>query len=60
MQKYKCSYKPKSQSHDIKICKDGSVTEDQPGRGFSVKEGRKIHEDALANKVTTSSLTTQR
>ena len=37
---------------------DGSVTKDQSGWGFTVKQGMTIiHEDSAANTVSTSSLT---
>ena len=47
-----------SKSHDIVIYTDGSVTRDRSGWGFTVKQdGRTVHEDSGAHRVTTSSLT---
>ena len=49
-----------SKPHDIVIYTDSSVTRDQSGRGFTVKQGgRTAHEDSGAHRVTTSSLTTE-
>ena len=43
---------------DIMIYTDGSVTRDRSGWGFTVKQdGRTVHEDSGAHRVTTSSLT---
>ena len=48
----------KSKPHDIVICTDGSVTRDRSGWGFTVKQdGRTVHEDSGAHRVTNSSLT---
>ena len=47
-----------SKPHDIVIYTDGSVTRDRSGWGFTVKQdGRTVHEDSGAHRVTTSSLT---
>ena len=47
-----------SKPHDIMIYKDGSVTRDRSGWGFTVKQGgRTVLEDNGADRVTTSSLT---
>ena len=47
-----------SKPHDIVIYTDGSVTRDWSGWGFTVKQdGRTVHEDSGAHRVTTSSLT---
>ena len=47
-----------SKPHDIVIYTDGSVTKDRSGWGFTVKQdGRTVHEDSGAHRVTTSSLT---
>ena len=47
-----------SKPHDIVIYTDGSVTRDRSGWGFTVKQdGRPVHEDSGAHRVTTSSLT---
>ena len=47
-----------SKPHDIVIYTDSSVTRDQSGWGFTVKQdGRTVHEDSGAHRVTTSSLT---
>ena len=49
-----------SKSHHIVIYTDGSVTRDWSGWGFTVKQdGRTVHEDSGAHRVTTSSLTTE-
>ena len=40
------------------LVRDGSVTRDRSGWGFTVKQdGRTVHEDSGAHRVTTSSLT---
>ena len=58
MQKYKCLSKPAARPHDFVIYTDGSVTRDQSGWGFTVKQGGgTVHEDSVAHRVTTSSLT---
>ena len=47
-----------SKPHDLVIYTDGSVTRDRSGWGFTVKQdGRTVHEDSGAHRVTTSSLT---
>ena len=47
-----------SKPHDIVIYTDGSVTRDRSGWEFTVKQdGRTVHEDSGAHRVTTSSLT---
>ena len=47
-----------SKPHDIVIYTDGSVTSYQSGWGFTAKQdGRKVHEDSGAHRVTISSLT---
>ena len=47
-----------SKPHDIVVYTDGSVTRDRSGWGFTVKQdGRTVHEDSGAHRVTTSSLT---
>ena len=47
-----------SKPHDIVIYTDGSVTRERSGWGFTVKQdGRTVHEDSEAHRVTTSSLT---
>ena len=47
-----------SKPHDIVIYTDGSVTRDQSGWGFLVKQGgRTVRKDSGAHRVTTSSLT---
>ena len=47
-----------SKPHDTMIYTDGSVTRDQSGWGFMVKQGgRTVHEDSGAHRVMTSSLT---
>ena len=44
--------------HDIVFYTDSSVTRDQSGLGFTVKQGgRTIHEDSGAHRITTSSQT---
>ena len=46
-----------SKPHDIVIYTDGSVTRDRSGWGFTVKQdGRTVHEDSGAHRVTTCSL----
>ena len=50
--------KANSKPHDIVIYMDGSVTRDQSGWGFTVKQdGRTVHKDSGAHSVTASSLT---
>ena len=50
--------KANSKPHDIVIYKDGSVTRDRSGWGFTVKKGgRTMHEDSRAHRVKTSNLT---
>ena len=45
-------------SQDLIVYTDGSVTKDQSGWGFTVKQGATtIHEDSAAYTVSTSSLT---
>ena len=57
MQKYML-VEDNSKPHDNVIYTDGSVTKDQSGWGFTVKQGgRTVHEDSGAHRVTTSSLT---
>ena len=47
-----------SKQHDIMIYTDGSVTWDQPGWGFQVKQtGMTVHEDSGAQRVMNSTLT---
>ena len=47
-----------SKPHDIVIYTDGSVTRDQSGWGFTIKQaGRTAHGDNGAHRATTSSLT---
>ena len=47
-----------SKLHDIVIYPDGSVTRDQSGWGFTVKQGvRNVHKDSGAYIVTIYSLT---
>ena len=49
-----------SKPHDIVIYTDGSVTRDQSGWGFMVKQGgRTVQEDSGVHRVTTSSLSTE-
>ena len=46
-----------SKPHSIVIYRDGSVTRDQSGWGFMVKQdGRTVHEDSGAHRVGTSNL----
>ena len=48
----------KSKPHDIVIYTDGTVTRDQFGWGFTIKQGRKtVHGNSGAHTVTTSNLT---
>ena len=47
-----------SKPQDPIVYTDGSVTKEQSGWGFTVKQGASvIHEDSAANTVLTSSLT---
>ena len=47
-----------SKPHDIVIYTDSSVTRDQSGWGFTVKQGgRIVHKDSCAHRVTTSIVT---
>ena len=47
-----------SKPQDLIVYTDGSVTKDQSGWGFTVKQGATtIHEDSAACEVSTSSLT---
>ena len=47
-----------SKPQDLIVCTDDSVTRDQSGWGFTVKQGETtIHEDSAAYTVSTSSLT---
>ena len=47
-----------SQPQDLIVYTDGSVTKSQSGWAFTVKQdGKTIHEDSAAYKVTTSSMT---
>ena len=49
--------KANSKSHDIVIYADCSVTKDGSGWGFTAKQdGRTVHEDSGAHRITTSSL----
>ena len=51
-------FEANSKPHDIVIYTDGSVTRDRSGWGFTVKQdGRTVHKDNGAHRVTTSSLT---
>ena len=43
---------------DLTVYTDGSVTKDQSGWGFTVKQGATtVHEDSAAYTISTSSLT---
>ena len=56
--RYLASHSRKQQIQDLIVYTDGSVTKDQSGWGFTVKQGTTtIHEDSAAYKVSTSSLT---
>ena len=47
-----------SEPQDLVVYTDGSVTKDQSGWGFTVKQGvTTMHEDSAAYEVPTSSLT---
>ena len=47
-----------SKPQDLKVYTDSSVTKDQSGLGFNVKQGATtINQDSAANTVSTSSLT---
>ena len=52
------SHSRKQKTQDLIVYTDGSVTKDQSGWGFTVKQGvTTIHEDSAAYTVSTSSLT---
>ena len=52
------SHSKKQQPQDFIVYIEGSVTKDQSGWGFTVKQGAiTIHEDSAAYTVSTSSLT---
>ena len=46
-----------SKPHDIVIHKDGSVTRNRSGWGFTVKQGGRTVQEDIVSTVTTSSLT---